>query len=130
MSTYTAFPQATTVPPHPKAAAAASVHPLRPYYAPPQSQLYLPNGGSAPQYDDDDYEFLDSRAAAKELANFAVVKFLTTAVGSPFDVGKTLLQVQYVPSDDVEGMEGAEETAEEVIPENGGGNSGDGEVRF
>src|SRR4051812_28249242 len=100
MATYTAFPQSTTVPPHVKSAVAATIHPLRPYYTPPQAQLYAPGptlnsaaaaAAAVPQYDDELDEMRESRAAAKELVNFAVIKFLTTAVASPFEVGRTLL---------------------------------------
>lgn len=139
MSTYTAFPQSTTVPPHARSAAAATVHPLRPYYAPHQPQLYIPgttlNGAAAAaaatasHYDDELDEILDSRAAAKELVNFAVLKFLTTAVASPFEVGKTLLQVQYLPSEDVEGLTGETgEREEEGLYAGNGGNNDDAEV--
>ncbi|KAI9303184.1 hypothetical protein BJ944DRAFT_165884 [Cunninghamella echinulata] len=54
-----------------------------------------PNGDN---YDD----LIDSRAAARELINFSVLKFLTTAVSNPFEVSKTLMQVQYMPHEDAE----------------------------
>ncbi|KAI8083100.1 uncharacterized protein BX664DRAFT_366691 [Halteromyces radiatus] len=83
-------------------------HGLRPYYTPgvnngnnfnytsitsTQDPYYAPN-----DYDD----LIDSRAAARELINFSVLKFLTTAVSNPFEVSKTLMQVQYTPHEDVE----------------------------
>lgn len=82
---------------------------LRPYYTPglgngnytsiiPDAQSTLTSPYYADEYDD----LIDSRAAARELINFTVLKYLTTAVSSPFEVSKTLLQVQYMPREDAE----------------------------
>ncbi|KAI8881517.1 mitochondrial carrier [Backusella circina FSU 941] len=78
---------------------------LRPYYTPglgsgnyttvaPTAQSIT--SASYNEYDD----LIDSRAAARELINFTVLKYLSTAVSSPFEVSKTLLQVQYMPRED------------------------------
>ena len=81
----------------------------RPYYTPglntgnytpviPDAQSTITSPFYANEYDD----LIDSRAAARELINFTVLKFLTTAISSPFEVSKTLLQVQYMPREDAE----------------------------
>jgi fusion and transport protein UGO1 len=82
---------------------------LRPYYTPglgngnytsviPDAQTTMTSPYYTNEYDD----LIDSRAAARELINFTVLKYLTTAVSSPFEVSKTLLQVQYMPREDAE----------------------------
>lgn len=91
------------------AGAAKGGNGLRPYYTPglgngnytsiiPDAQSTLTSPYYADEYDD----LIDSRAAARELINFTVLKYLTTAVSSPFEVSKTLLQVQYMPREDAE----------------------------
>lgn len=77
----------------------------RPYYTPGLNNGVYTNVPTAqnmtsPYYNDDD--LIDSKAAARELINFTVLKYLTTAISSPFEVSKTLLQVQYMPRHDVE----------------------------
>ncbi|KAI9282934.1 mitochondrial carrier domain-containing protein [Umbelopsis sp. AD052] len=83
---------------------------IRPYYAPGLSQANYTtlSAPSLPTFpvnstyltdDLDDLDLIDSRAAARELINFVALKFLTTAVNSPFEVANTLLQVQYLPTD-------------------------------
>lgn len=82
---------------------------LRPYYTPglsngnytsmaPDAQSTLTSPYYGNEYDD----LIDSRAAARELINFTVLKYLTTAISSPFEVSKTLLQVQYMPRENAE----------------------------
>ncbi|KAI8638015.1 mitochondrial carrier domain-containing protein [Parasitella parasitica] len=81
---------------------------LRPYYTPglgngnytivPDAQTVASSYYNNSEVDD----LIDSKAAARELINFAVLKYLTTAVSSPFEVSKTLLQVQYMPREDAE----------------------------
>lgn len=79
---------------------------VRPYYAPGlgagnYTNIAVDQPG-APYYTVDyPDDLIDSRAAARELINFTVLKFLTTAVNSPFEVSKTLLQVQYMPREDL-----------------------------
>jgi fusion and transport protein UGO1 len=81
---------------------------IRPYYAPGLSQtnytsLAAPSFPTFPNSyhtdDLDELDLIDSRAAARELINFVALKFITTAVNSPFEVANTLLQVQYLPND-------------------------------
>ncbi|KAF9202606.1 hypothetical protein BGZ59_002078, partial [Podila verticillata] len=43
---------------------------------------------------------INSQAAAKELASYGLVKYMTLAIAAPFEAGQTLLQVQYLPNDD------------------------------
>ncbi|CEG84287.1 hypothetical protein RMATCC62417_18110 [Rhizopus microsporus] len=79
---------------------------VRPYYAPGLGAGNYTNIAAdqpgVPYYTVDyPDDLIDSRAAARELINFTVLKFLTTAVNSPFEVSKTLLQVQYMPREDL-----------------------------
>lgn len=81
---------------------------MRPYYTPglgngnytvvPDAQAVATSYYNNNEFDD----LIDSKAAARELINFTVLKYLTTAVSSPFEVSKTLLQVQYMPREDAE----------------------------
>ncbi|KAG9303527.1 hypothetical protein G9A89_018423 [Geosiphon pyriformis] len=95
--TYTPFPQSTTV------------HPLRPYYIPTDTSHYytLSHGTSNTNLEDKTGTdrklgaIEESSNPAKELASFAFLKFFSTAFVEPFDVAKTLLQVQYLPNEDV-----------------------------
>jgi len=91
-------------------AAAKGASGIRPYYAPGLSQTNytsvaapafptFPANSSYHTDDLDDLDLIDSRAAARELINFVALKFLTTAVNSPFEVANTLLQVQYLPNE-------------------------------
>ncbi|KAF7729876.1 hypothetical protein EC973_003610 [Apophysomyces ossiformis] len=90
------------------AAPGKGVNGLRPYYTPGLvsdnyttivgDSMTLPASYSSEDYDD----LIDSKAAARELINFTVLKYLTTAISSPFEVSKTLLQVQYMPHEDAE----------------------------
>ncbi|KAI7880725.1 mitochondrial carrier [Lichtheimia hyalospora FSU 10163] len=90
------------------AAPGKGVNGLRPYYTPGLlNDNYTPivgqgPGSVVPYYANDHDDLIDSRAAARELVNFTVLKFLTTAISCPFEVSKTLLQVQYMPHEDVE----------------------------
>ncbi|KAI8329603.1 hypothetical protein EDC96DRAFT_452353 [Choanephora cucurbitarum] len=80
---------------------------LRPYYTPglghSGNYTVVPDAQTiaTPYYSDMD-DLIDSKTAARELVNFIVLKYLTTALGSPFEVSKTLLQVQYMPREDAE----------------------------
>ena len=80
---------------------------LRPYYTPGlTTDNYTTFAGQmttpVPYYASEHDDFIDQRAAARELVNYAVLKYLTTAMSCPFEVSKTLLQVQYMPHEDVE----------------------------
>ncbi|KAI9276081.1 mitochondrial carrier domain-containing protein [Sporodiniella umbellata] len=71
----------------------------KPYYTPGFSGNYanfVPEQGVS-YYPTPPEDVMDSRVAARELVNFTVLKYLTTAANSPFEVSKTLLQVQYLP---------------------------------
>lgn len=76
----------------------------KPFYAPGLNNgnhATLPNVQTTYHGNDLD-DLFDSKTAARELVNFIVLKYLTTAVSSPFEVSKTLLQVQYMPREDSE----------------------------
>ncbi|KAG2223983.1 hypothetical protein INT45_013440 [Circinella minor] len=81
---------------------------LRPYFTPGlTSDNYTTFSGGqmatpVPYYANEHDDLIDSRAAARELVNYTVLKFITTAMSCPFDVSKTLLQVQYMPHEDAE----------------------------
>lgn len=80
---------------------------LRPYYTPGLGNgnyTVVPDAQqiASPYYANDFDDLIDSKAAARELVNFTVLKYITTAVSSPFEVSKTLLQVQYMPREDAE----------------------------
>ncbi|KAI8977472.1 hypothetical protein BDF20DRAFT_906483 [Mycotypha africana] len=76
---------------------------LRPYYTPGlntnNNYTTVPDAQSvAMPYASNNYDdLIDSKAAARELINFIVLKYMTSAVSSPFEVSRTLLQVQYMP---------------------------------
>ncbi|KAI9314026.1 mitochondrial carrier domain-containing protein [Dichotomocladium elegans] len=106
------------------AAPGKGVNGLRPYYTPGLfNDNYTPvitndtstvtgnaGGPVVPYYANEHYDLIDSRAAARELVNFTVLKFITTAISCPFEVSKTLLQVQYMPHEDMEVVAGDSET--------------------
>ncbi|CAG8475756.1 7005_t:CDS:2 [Funneliformis caledonium] len=90
--TYTPFPQTTTV------------HPLRPYHVPQDTDhYYTPFGNATNSKEDrnDDMTDMDSQSTLKEMASFGFVKYLSVAISHPFEVAKTLLQIQYLPNEDV-----------------------------
>ncbi|KAG5460380.1 MAG: hypothetical protein BJ554DRAFT_7582 [Olpidium bornovanus] len=73
-------------------------------------------------YDDlveDGARDFDNRAAARELLNYGIAKYFSSALVSPFQVAATLLQVQYLPSNPR-----AAALAEEVWQGSGGGGGG------
>ncbi|KAI9026518.1 mitochondrial carrier domain-containing protein [Phycomyces nitens] len=85
------------------AAPGKGVNGLRPYYTPGLTTDNYTTLSGQPLYYNDEYDdLIDSKAAARELINFTVLKYITTAINSPFEVSKTLLQVQYMPHEDVE----------------------------
>lgn len=80
-------------------------NPLRPYYtgsdAPLQSYY---NNSLSPVVLEDDVDLqteLTSQEAAKELANYGLARYGALAISAPFEAGQTLLQVQYLPNDDL-----------------------------
>ncbi|ORX61560.1 mitochondrial carrier [Hesseltinella vesiculosa] len=96
------------------------MHGLRPYFTPGvnnnfnYTSIATPADVYYPPPPSDDYnDLIDSRAAARELINFSVLKFLTTAVSNPFEVSKTLMQVQYTPHEDVEVLSPANSTPDD-----------------
>ncbi|KAI8603658.1 mitochondrial carrier domain-containing protein [Dissophora ornata] len=83
---------------------ANSPNPLRPYYTGSDSPLqsYYNSTLSSASLEEElaAQNEINSQAAAKELASYGLVKYMTLAISAPFEVGQTLLQVQYLPNDD------------------------------
>ncbi|KAG0212470.1 hypothetical protein BGX33_003615 [Mortierella sp. NVP41] len=83
---------------------ANSPNPLRPYYSASDSPLqsYYNNTLSSATLEDElaAQNEINSQAAAKELASYGLIKYMTLAIAAPFEAGQTLLQVQYLPNDD------------------------------
>ncbi|KAG2186464.1 hypothetical protein INT44_002686 [Umbelopsis vinacea] len=79
-------------------------HPLRPYYTPGLVPNYtsITTNASSSTPSSLGSEAVGSHQTLKEYARFAGLKFMTTAVLGPFETGKTLLQVQYLPHEDIE----------------------------
>ncbi|KAH8553207.1 mitochondrial carrier domain-containing protein [Umbelopsis sp. PMI_123] len=81
-------------------------HPLRPYYTPglvPNYTSVTANvSSSTPSSLGSEAIGSNAHETLKEYARFAGLKFMTTAVLGPFETGKTLLQVQYLPHEDIE----------------------------
>ncbi|KAG0379579.1 hypothetical protein BGX24_012614 [Mortierella sp. AD032] len=79
-------------------------NPLRPYYSASDSPLqsYYNNTLSSATLEEElaAQNELNSQTAAKELASYGLIKFMTLAIAAPFEAGQTLLQVQYLPNDD------------------------------
>jgi fusion and transport protein UGO1 len=84
-------------------------HPLRPYFvAPNTDHIYVPvakNIGkeNAGQETIGPGDFVGEGAhnAIREFARFAFLRYVSVAIANPFQVAKTLLQVQYLPNEDV-----------------------------
>ncbi|KAF0441143.1 mitochondrial carrier [Gigaspora margarita] len=90
--TYTPFPQPTTV------------HPLRPYYVPQNADhYYTPLGNVTSNQEDRSNKLMneESQGLIKEVFSLGLLKYISTAISNPFEVSKTLLQVQYLPNEDV-----------------------------
>ncbi|CAG8742100.1 13506_t:CDS:2, partial [Racocetra fulgida] len=90
--TYTPFPQSTTV------------HPLRPYYVPQNTDhYYTPLGNVTNSKVERNHKLIneESQSAIKEIFSLGLIKYISTAISNPFEVAKTLLQVQYLPNEDV-----------------------------
>lgn len=83
------------------------VNPHRPYYTP---GLHHHNYTSLPSNDDNPLLLLDDidqqhhqlKGVTARCTSFALLKYFVTMLTSPFEVGTTLLQVQYSPHQDVE----------------------------
>ncbi|KAK3840301.1 MAG: mitochondrial carrier domain-containing protein [Linnemannia elongata] len=102
---------------------ANSPNPLRPYYSASDSPLqsYYNNTLSSATLEEElaAQNELNSQAAAKELASYGLIKYMTLAIAAPFEAGQTLLQVQYLPNDD--GFNGDDfDIAEKMAPVEGG----------
>lgn len=90
-------------------------NPLRPYYTGSDSPLQsYYNTSLTPALVDEDLgqNELNSQAALKEYANIGLFKYGSLALNAPFEACQTLLQVQYLPNDDV--FNGDEEELELV----------------
>lgn len=83
---------------------AGGPNPLRPYYTGSDSPLQsYYNTSNTPALLDEDLapaEF-NSQAALKEYANNGLFKYGSLALNAPFEACQTLLQVQYLPNDDL-----------------------------
>ncbi|KAF7720865.1 hypothetical protein EC973_005886 [Apophysomyces ossiformis] len=85
-----------------------TVNPHRPYYTPglhhQHNYTSLPSSDTIPGLTPD--VFNNDEAALKGITtrftSYAMLKYFMTMLTSPFDVGTTLLQVQYSPHEDVE----------------------------
>lgn len=91
--------------------------PLRPYFGSPLDsplQSYYQNTVQL-EHELTSQKDLTSQAAAKELLNYGLVKFLTLTIAAPFEAAHTLIQVQYLPTDDgSRGKKDDDDTAEQV----------------
>lgn len=83
-------------------------NPLRPYYTPglhhQHNYTSLPSNDTIPGHTPEvfDHEETPFKNTAVKFASFAAFKYFMTMCTSPFDVGTTLLQVQYAPHQSVE----------------------------
>ncbi|KAG0300959.1 hypothetical protein BGZ98_008734 [Dissophora globulifera] len=86
----------------------SSATPLRPYYGSPLDSPLQSHYQNTVQLEHDIHTKNDvnSQAAAKELVNYGLIKFLTLAIAAPFEVAQTLLQVQYTPNDETSNANG------------------------
>ncbi|KAI9364064.1 mitochondrial carrier domain-containing protein [Pilaira anomala] len=81
------------------------VNPHRPYYTPGLHQhnyTSLPSNDSIPPLLEDTQQHAQFRGLTARCVTFAAVKYFVTMCTSPFEVGTTLMQVQYSPHQDVE----------------------------
>ncbi|KAG0365174.1 mitochondrial carrier domain-containing protein [Gamsiella multidivaricata] len=78
----------------------SSTSPLRPFYGSPLDSPLQSYYQDASQLEHDLAASHDvtTQAAAKELLNYGLIKYLTLAIAAPFEAGQTLLQVQYMPN--------------------------------
>ncbi|KAI9302389.1 mitochondrial carrier domain-containing protein [Cunninghamella echinulata] len=85
------------------------VNPLRPYYTPGLHRQHnytsLPSNdtipGTTPEIFEDDLHHPFKKTTSHTLS-YALMRYIVTMINSPFEVGTTLLQVQYSPHKDVE----------------------------
>lgn len=82
------------------------VNPHRPYYTPGihhYNYTSLPSADSSAPYLLEDTQKHDHlKSLTTRCTSFALLKLLVTMLTSPFEVGTTLLQVQYSPHEDLE----------------------------
>ncbi|KAI8089064.1 mitochondrial carrier domain-containing protein [Halteromyces radiatus] len=86
------------------------VNPLRPYYTPGLHRQHnytsLPSNDTTLDLTPDIFDNLDTqtpfRHDASNTISYALMRYVFTMMSSPFEVGTTLLQVQYTPHQDVE----------------------------
>lgn len=81
------------------------VNPHRPYYTPglhhQHNYTSLPSNDSIPLLLLEEKEH-QLKGVTARCTSFALLKYFVTMLTSPFEVGTTLLQVQYSPHQDVE----------------------------
>lgn len=83
-------------------------HPLRPYYVPPADDFSPTFRPAQPSYSHNAYVYHDdavdvsssSAESMRGVANNLLIKYAATALANPFEVANTLMQVQYLPSDE------------------------------
>ncbi|KAG0213623.1 hypothetical protein BGX31_001255, partial [Mortierella sp. GBA43] len=83
---------------------ASGPNPLRPYYTGSDSPLqsYYNNNTLTPSLLEDDLTAQQELTPkAKEFANYGLARYGALLLSAPFDAGQTLLQVQYLPNDDI-----------------------------
>ncbi|KAI8061324.1 mitochondrial carrier domain-containing protein [Thamnidium elegans] len=81
------------------------VNPHRPYYTPGLHQhnyTSLPSNDSIPLLLEEKEHHAQLKGFTTRCTSFALLKYFVTMLTSPFEVGTTLLQVQYSPHQDVE----------------------------
>ncbi|KAF1804942.1 mitochondrial carrier domain-containing protein [Mucor lusitanicus] len=83
----------------------AKVNPHRPYYTPGlhhHNYTSLPSNDSIPLLLLEEPDHAQFKSLTTRCTSFALLKYFVTMLTSPFEVGTTLLQVQYSPHQDVE----------------------------
>lgn len=81
------------------------VNPHRPYYTPGlhhHNYTSLPSNDSIPLLLEEKEHHAQLKGFTTRGTSFALLKYFVTMLTSPFEVGTTLLQVQYSPHQDVE----------------------------
>ena len=81
------------------------VNPHRPYYTPGLHQhnyTSLPSNDATPLPQFFEHKEDQLKGVTARCTSFALLKYFVTMLTSPFEVGTTLLQVQYSPHQDVE----------------------------
>ncbi|CAO3628083.1 unnamed protein product [Cunninghamella blakesleeana] len=85
------------------------VNPLRPYYTPGLHRQHnytsLPSNDTIPGTTPDIYDDVihhPFKSTTSHTLSYALMRYVVTMINNPFEVGTTLLQVQYTPHKDVE----------------------------